>query len=227
MMNTAVTLPNKYDMRRYLVWMIEQTMTCGAQIVLNTEVTPELIARDNPDAVLIAMGAVSAIPPIPGIDKEIVVWAGDVDTGKVTAGQRVIIAGAGMTGAECAIPLARQGKEVTVIDLIPKTGFTKDVNGQIRLSIARLYAELGIKTIFEASIVEITDTGIKYTDQTSQVTELMADTVINALGMKVEDEKVQALSEVIPETYQIGDCGGGAKNIVNAIDSAFAYALEL
>jgi len=227
MIHTAASLPDKYDMRRYAVWMVRQTTTCGARIVLNTEVTKELIAEEDPDAVLIAVGAVPAMPPIPGIDRKIVAWAGDVDTGKVKTGQKVVIAGAGMTGAECAIPLAREGKDVTVIDMIPKGEFTKDATGQVRSSISRLYSELGIKTIFDAGIVEITDAGIKYLDKESNVTALSADTVINALGVKVEDDKVHALSSVVPITYQIGDCGNGAKNIVNAIDTGFAYALEI
>jgi 2,4-dienoyl-CoA reductase-like NADH-dependent reductase (Old Yellow Enzyme family)/thioredoxin reductase len=227
MIHTAVSLPDKYDMARYADWIVKQTMTCGARIVLNVNVTPKLIAKGNPDAVLIAIGAIPAMPPIPGIDKHIVVWAGDVYTGKVKTGHKIIIAGAGMTGAECAIPLAREGKDVTLIDMIPKEEFTKDAAGQVRLSIARLYSELGIKTIFNAQVIEITDKGIKYMDKGSNIMEMWADTVINAMGVKVDEDKVQELSDVASVTYQIGDCGNGPKNIVNAIDTGFAYALEI
>jgi NADPH-dependent 2,4-dienoyl-CoA reductase/sulfur reductase-like enzyme len=227
MINTAAALPDKYDLKRYLEWMAKQTMECGAGIVLNTEVTPELMEKENPDAVLIAIGALPFKPPIPGIDKDIVVWAGDVDTGKVETGQKVVIAGAGMTGAECAVPLGRQGKDVTVIDMIPAQQFALDVNAQVRLSILRLYREYGVKTIFDATIKEITDQGITYQDKDSNIIELEADTVVNALGVKVDEVKVKELYDVIPETYLIGDCGNGPKNIVNAIDTAFAYALEI
>jgi NADPH-dependent glutamate synthase beta subunit-like oxidoreductase len=227
MMHTAASLPDKYDMRRYADWMVRQTMTCGARIVLNTEVTPELIAKENPDAVLVAIGSVPATPPIRGLDKDIAVWAGDVDAGRSGTGQKVIIAGAGMTGAECAIPLAREGKEVTLVDLISKEEFAKDATGQVRVSLMRLYRELGIKTIFNARIVEITDKGVKYMDKESNIRELEADTVIKALGVKVEEDKVRELSSVVPVTYQIGDCGNGHKNIVNAIDTGFVYALEI
>jgi len=227
MMHTAASLPDKYDMRRYIDWMIIQTMTCGARIVLNTEVTPEMIKEQNPDAVLVAIGAVPAMPPIPGLERGIVVWAGDVDTGRVKTGRRVIIAGAGMTGAECAIPLAREGKNVMLIDMIPQEGFAKDATGQVRVSIARLYRELQIKTLFNARIIEITDRGVKYIDNDSRIKEAESDTVINALGVQVEEEKVRALSNVVPVSYQIGDCGNGRKNIVNAIDTGFVYALEI
>lgn len=63
LLHTTAALPFKYDMRRYLEWMIKETMNCGAKIVLNTEVTPELIEKENPDAVMVAIGAVPATLP--------------------------------------------------------------------------------------------------------------------------------------------------------------------
>lgn len=227
LLHIAASLPFKYDMRRYLAWMIKETMNCGAKIVLNTEVTPELIAKENPDAVMVAIGAVPAKPPIPGITGKNVVWAGDVDTGRVKTGHKVIVAGAGLTGAECAIALAQEGKDVTVIDMISPDDFTKDAAAICRLSIGRLFAELNIKTVFESKITEIKDKGVKFVDKNGKVAELEADTVVNALGMKIENEKVQALLSVVPETYLIGDCSGGKMNIVNAVESAFSYALEI
>jgi 2,4-dienoyl-CoA reductase-like NADH-dependent reductase (Old Yellow Enzyme family)/thioredoxin reductase len=226
-LNVAASLPDKYDLRRYTEWMVKQTMTCGAKIVLNTEVTPEIIARENPDALLVAVGGVPAVPPIKGIERDIVVWAGDVDTCSVKTGRKVVIAGAGLTGAECAIPLAREGKDVTVIDMIPRSEFLKDTNWQVQLSIFRLYSELGVKTVFDAEIVEITDKGIKYAVKGHDAMELEADTVVNALGVRIEDEKVRALSMSVPVSYQIGDCGNGPKNIANAVDTGFIYALEI
>jgi len=39
----------------------------GAEIRLNTEVTPEYVAKEAPDAVIVAVGAEASVPPIPGI----------------------------------------------------------------------------------------------------------------------------------------------------------------
>lgn len=224
MIHTAASLPDKYDLRKYVEWMIQQTMNCGAGIALNTLVTPEMIAKRNPDVVLVAIGAVPAKPLIPGIDGDNVVWAGDVDTGKAKTGKKVIIAGGGLTGAECAIPLAREGKDVTVVDMISRTDFAKDAAGLVMLSIWKRFYELGIKTIFDANILEFTNEGLKYRDKESNVKELEADTIVNALGVTVENDKVKELSTIVPVTYQIGDCADAKKNIANAIDSGFTYA---
>ena len=45
---------------------------------------------------------------------------------------------------------------------MPPDAFAHDGTGQVKLSIARLYRELHIKTIFNAKIVEITEQGVFY-----------------------------------------------------------------
>lgn len=51
--------------------------------------------------------------------------------------------------------------------------------------------------------------------------------MINALGVRVEKEKVQRLLSVVPESYAIGDCSDKTKNIVNAVLDAFSYSMEV
>lgn len=227
MILTAAALPDKEDLRRYCEWMVKQTMACGAKVVLGTEVTPEIILKENPDSVFLAIGTKPAMPQIRGINNDCVVWAGDVDAGRCETGQKIIIAGAGMTGAECAIPLGRLKKDVTVIDKISQEDFAKDVNLQVKIPILRIYREYGIKTIFDAEIIEITENSVKYQDKQANVIELNADTVINAMGVCIDYEKIHALSDIVAETYLIGDCGDGPKNIANAIESGFLFALEI
>lgn len=223
----AAALPFKEDMRKYTQWMVEQTMKCGAKIVLGTEVTPELLQKENPDAVLLAIGSEIFTPEIPGLQGENVVWAGDVDAGNVQTGDRVIIAGAGLTGAECAIGLAQKGKQVVMVDLMPEERFLLDASGQVMLSIMRLHNELGIQKIFRAAIKEIRPDGLCYLDADKTEHFLQGDTVVNALGMKTNEKKLEELRNVIPVTWTIGDCGEGAKSIMHATESGFTYALEL
>lgn len=227
MLYTASALPFKGDMRKYTEWMVKTTMDCGAKIVLGVEATPETIKKENPDVVLVAIGAVPAIPPIPGINGKNVVWAGDVDTKKVETGNKVVIAGAGLTGAECAIELVENGKEVTLVDMIPAEAFVKDAAGMVKMALSVKYENLKIPVIFESVITEITDTGLKYKDKDGNVHELFADTVINALGMRVERQKVEELLSVVPESYDLGDCSGRALNILSAVRDGFSYAMDI
>ena len=227
MLFTASSLPFKGDMRRYAEWMVKETMACGAKVAMNTEVTPELIRREKPDALMIAIGAVPAKPPIPGIDGKNVVWAGDVDEKKVQTGNKVIVAGAGLTGAESALALAEEGKQVVLVDMIDESNFALDASALCRLSLNLRCRRPGIAMIFGSTITEITGKGLTFIDEKGQRHTLEGDTVVNALGVTVEKDKVEALASVVPETYLIGDCSDGIKNIVNAIQSAFSYVLEI
>ena len=64
--------------------------------------------------------AVGAEPVIPKFAKgrEDVVWVGDVELGKVSAKKQVVIVGAGLTGCEAALSLAKAGKEVTLVVIL-------------------------------------------------------------------------------------------------------------
>jgi len=225
--HVAAALPFKDDMRRYAQWMVDETYRSGAKVILNTEATPELIEQKAPDVLLIAIGAEVAVPPIPGLDGSNVVWAGDVDAGKAEVGDTVVIAGAGLTGSECAIALAREGKNVTLVDMMPERNFMRDASGQVMLSITRLHEELHIKKVFDAAITRITPDGLTYRTPEGKAVFLNANSVINALGMRVNQEKLGALSHIVPETWVIGDCSGRPMNIMNAIDSGFTYAMEI
>ena len=49
-------------------WQALQVKESGVKVVLKTEVTPELVEREKPDAVVVAAGGIVKIPDIPGID---------------------------------------------------------------------------------------------------------------------------------------------------------------
>ena len=88
---------------------------------LETEVTPELVEKTKPDAIIVATGSEPLIPDIPGIQDKRVVTARDVLADKVKiTNKKVVVAGGGMVGAETAEFLAEQGNKVTIIEMLPK-----------------------------------------------------------------------------------------------------------
>ena len=78
------------------------------------------VAAEKPDRLVIAVGADPARPDIPGIEEAGAVWAGDVCAGDAETGERVVVAGGGGIGCETALHLARQGKKVTVVEMLPE-----------------------------------------------------------------------------------------------------------
>lgn len=117
------------------------------------EVTPNLLAKLKPDAVILASGTVPFIPPVPGLDSPIVVLADDVLTGAVTLGEHVAVIGGGSVGAETAHFLMEQAKRhVHVLEMRDGIGIDLPQDSRIRLldalsTMPDLSCRCGVKVI--------------------------------------------------------------------------------
>ena len=86
------------------------------ELRLNTEVTSELIKKLSPDTIIIAIGGKPIKPDIPGVEKQNVVNAVDLHRDGVKIGDRVVVIGGGLVGCEEGLALAKEGKNVTIIE---------------------------------------------------------------------------------------------------------------
>lgn len=216
----------KFDMRRHLVWLMNSTMKCGAKIMLHTEATPELILSLKPDAVFIATGSDRLKLPIPGIERKNVHHVLDVDTGRAEVGQNVVVCGGGLSGTESALQLAIEGKNVTVVDMIPVEQFAKDHSPAPREMLLQLLEQHNVKLIGSVRVSEINDNGVVIKDADCTETTLACDDVVAAFGMRKNDALFRQMQELIPDVYAVGDCNV-VKNIKNANHVAFNMALEM
>ena len=66
---------------------------------------------------MVAIGAESMRPPIPGLDSSIVTMAVDAELHPEKLGKRVVIIGGGLVGCELAISLAQEGRECTIVEM--------------------------------------------------------------------------------------------------------------
>lgn len=227
-LNHATDLEFKKDLRNFLDWIVAQTLKCGAVIKFNTEATAESIKAENPDALIIAVGATPLIPNIPGIDKSHVHWSGDVDCGRVPVGQKVVVAGGGLTGAESALDLAMKGKDVTLLEMQGPEALLNGSSLINRFSLQSLLMKHGVKVVTNTKLEEITDKGIKTINSKFQWKEYEADTVALALGMRPRKDKIEELRHLIPETevFIIGD-GKQIGNVYTAVHAGFDTAVEI
>ncbi|MGB1214483.1 MAG: FAD-dependent oxidoreductase [Pikeienuella sp.] len=107
--NLAKQIPGKeefYETLRYFTRMIE---VLGIDLRLNTRATPETLAADAFDHVVIATGIAPRTPEIDGITHPSVVSYIDVLTGAAQVGARVAIIGAGGIGFDVATFLTHAG----------------------------------------------------------------------------------------------------------------------
>jgi 2,4-dienoyl-CoA reductase-like NADH-dependent reductase (Old Yellow Enzyme family)/thioredoxin reductase len=218
----------KEDMRRYLDWAIHTTLeTPGLTVKLSTEATPGRIKAEKPDTLIIAVGSEPLIPQIPGLERENVVWAGDVVSGKAIVGDRVVVAGAGLTGSETALSLAQQGKKVTLIDRLPLEEVDADISAINILTLRKMLKELNVVTKPEMKLEAITASGVVVSDKNSIQIELHCDTVVLSLGVEPRTEIVNLLGNLVSETYVVGDCNGHRSSLLKAVSEGFFAAMEI
>lgn len=227
-LNHAAELEFKKDLRNYVDWITAQTLKCGADIRLNTEATEESVKAENPDSLIIAVGSMPLIPNIPGVERDNVHWSGDVDCGRVPVGEKAVVVGGGLTGAETAVALAMQGKDVTLLEMQGPDALLNGSSLINRFSLQSMLMKHGVKVITNTKLEEITEKGVKTINSRFQWNELEADTVILALGMRPRKDKIEQLRHAIPETevHIIGD-GKQIGNIYAAVHAGFDTAAEI
>ena len=216
----------KEGFRRYYDFAVRKTMSCGAAIHLNTAVTPELIAAEAPDTVILALGAKELTPPIKGIDGANVVSVVDVDRGKAKVGQKIVVCGGGLSGSECAMALGREGKDVTVVDILPEAELYKNMKDFTLPIFLKQLRDNHVKVLYETAVQEITDKGVLVKNTDGSETLLEADTVIAAFGLRADQAELEALKDVVAETYVIGDAHKVGV-IGDATNDAYRVCLEI
>lgn len=226
MLITASSNKLKPDMRRYLEWSVRRTMAdSNIQLRLNTEASPELVKSLKPDAVIVALGAEPLFPPIPGIQQS--VWAGNVEMGKAEAGKRVVICGGGMTGLECGASLAKEGHQVTIVEMAPFAQILTSgpVFNLVNLSI--ILRENGAVLMNETTVKAMDAHSVTVEDKDGKEQVLTCDTVINALGLRAKFEEASAYNDCCQTVYTIGDCSGPRGTVWKAVTGGFNAAMEL
>jgi 2,4-dienoyl-CoA reductase-like NADH-dependent reductase (Old Yellow Enzyme family)/thioredoxin reductase len=196
------------DLNNIVDWLSYQIKKAGVKIELGKETTTETITQLNPEVVVIATGSQTPMLDIPGIGRTNVGTIDDYLDQRLPAGNKVAIIGGGY-GAECAISLARQGKEVTLIDESPKekiavTPYIPIYSGRHLYCMQNMGKE-SVKTLVQVKVKEIADRGVSYQDQGGNEQLLEVDTVIFALPRVPNVELANKLKGKIPEIYTLGD----------------------
>ena len=164
---------------------------------------------------------------IPGIDGENVVRAGDVDLGKAKVGDRVVLAGAGLTGSETALYLAQQGKKVTLIDMLTLEQIEANSPFADIRTLWGMLDKLKVEIKTEVELEAITDTGAVITDKKGNRTEIPCDTVVLSLGVEPRTELVKMFEGLAPDVYVVGDCHNRRGNLFSATSEGFFAAMDI
>ena len=93
-------IPFKREMYELGLTLERQAIEEGVEIRTGTMVTPEYVAKEKPDALILAVGSNPLVPPIPGIDSDNVVIVNNYYLEKEKVGDTVVVLGGGLAGCE-------------------------------------------------------------------------------------------------------------------------------
>lgn len=210
----------KHDLRAYLDYMVRQvTSDKRIELHLNTVATPSTVEALSPDAVIVAIGSDPFFPKVPGIERTR--FAGDYMLKKAELGENVIIVGGGHVGLETALFVGKQGKNVTVIDMLPRSQFGKDCNGIAKLGLFQQLNECGVQFIGDVNLQAVEEDGVWVMDRNWKKQFIAADTVIMAAGFKAREEEADGFIGVAPDVFRVGDVVNGVGNVKIAVHGAF------
>lgn len=181
-------------------------------------------SKDAYDALIIATGASSFIPPIPGADrgnvfairrykdlKNIEAAAHDIN--------HVVVIGGGVLGLEAAWQFKKKGIQVTVLELAPKL-MIRQLDNKASDLMFKTIRSMGMDAFVGISIDEITGNEMVSGVRLKDGTVIRADMVIVSTGIRAEVDLAKAAGvEVdraivvndrcetnIPDVYAAGDC---------------------
>jgi 2,4-dienoyl-CoA reductase-like NADH-dependent reductase (Old Yellow Enzyme family)/thioredoxin reductase len=222
----ASSLSFKDGFRRYLEYTVRKTNECGARLVLGREADADTIRAEAPDTLVIAAGAKLITPPIKGIGGPNVVSVVDVDRGQAKTGRKVVVCGGGLSGSECALSLAMEGKDVTLVDMIPEDKFYADLVSFNRPSLTRLLKDNNVRLMGCCAVQEFCEDGVVVKNEKGECIKLECDTAVTAFGLKPDKAAVSELAEIIPETIILGDANKVGV-VGDAVNQAYWFTRDI
>ncbi len=212
----------KKDVIDFMNVLKRRVAVAGVKVLLNTCVDKNYVLSNMPDVLITAIGAKEVVPPIKGMQLPHVVMAVDAEMNPKQLGNKVAIIGGGLVGSESAIGFEREGKQCTIIEM--KDSVASEVNSFYRGGLIPEVSRSATCYV-NTKVCEIVEKGVLCEKDNEQFL-IEADSVVCAVGFKPLTEDVDALTEIVGESYSIGDCNRVGK-IYDAMNSAYYTALRI
>jgi 2,4-dienoyl-CoA reductase-like NADH-dependent reductase (Old Yellow Enzyme family)/NADPH-dependent 2,4-dienoyl-CoA reductase/sulfur reductase-like enzyme len=236
----------KWPIGEYKAWLIRQLDQKGVKVLLNTEATPDLIAKGGYDTVVACTGAAPKIPAsmqgfakADGTLKDEYWFCTDVFGHEKELGKNVVIVGASETGVETGMYLCENGHNVTLLTRQKKVGHDCSRLHYITMAFVGPDPETGregMRPAWEAyenlhGIVEVTTTKVEgndvyYVDAEGKESVIHADSVVLCGGMKPLTNEALAFADSADKFLLVGDCNG-CGNLQKVNRQAYSRAMQI
>jgi 2-enoate reductase len=222
----AATPPFKSQLRKYLDYLIYQNRKLGVKINLNAEINENSSELADAEKIIVAIGAKPLIPHIKGINGENVIEVIDAHLHRRSEiGKKVILAGGGLSGCDCALELAIEGKDVTIVEMLDEVASNALIMN--RIALLKKLNEFKVKIQTGKKIIEFINEGVIIESKDGSRQVIGADTVIVSFGTLPLNDLAEKICIKFPCAKSIGDCVSVGQ-VGEAVRSGFftAWALD-
>ncbi len=218
---SASASPFKKPLKELLDWALKQVEKSGVRLLTGTLATPDLVRREGPDALVVAVGS--------EWDRSFAggnVYSGrEVLAGECNLGEKVVVIGGGATGCELALDIAViHKKKVTVVEMQNQAMAGMEILNMLVLM--QMLAGAGVEILTGLKVKEIAGGVVHCVGAGGERRDFEADTVVLCTGLKANRELADSFRGLAPEVYVIGDCVVPRK-IFHAFEEAHRAVLKI
>lgn len=114
----------------------------------------------------------------------------------------MVVCGGGEVGGETAHFLSQTIRDITIVEM--QKDILNDMMIMTKICLADYLQESGVKVLTEATVYEINEEGVVYTNAAGEKITLPAETVISAFGYKSYNPLEEAAKKCCGEIHVIG-----------------------
>lgn len=218
----------KYEFRDLLNYLRDEINESNVKVNLNSEVTEDLLKREQPDFLIIAIGAIPIIPEVFKVNNSNVVTAVQaLNNLEDFKNLNIIIVGGGDVGCETALCLKLKGNKVTIIEQYDELMKSDDIKHNT-VVLEKMLKEKEISVLINAEVIEKTDNVIKVKNlSNNSVNEINFDIIVLAAGFTEPKDTIEKFKSLYEDAYIIGDCAKYSGRLRSAINDGYLVAKKL
>ena len=221
----------KQDLTQLIKYQAHKLEQAGVEVLLNTEITLEVIKEQYADYEIILCGGSTPIVPSFMTEFKDYMTADDVLYGRKFPGRKIVIIGGGSVGCETADYLAPilndrfpRNREIILIEMAHEIMANESGPGR-SLLVQRMMGK-GIQIICDAKVEEVSNDTIQYSKDGVDYQITDADTLVLAMGYRPNVTLQEQLTDAGISYAVLGDCKK-LGNIKDAISEGYEYARTL
>ena len=193
----------KADIRRLIDYYKVQ-LKKNKVMVINEEATTDKIINGGFDTAIIAVGGKERKLDFENDNTSNVAYALDYLGNKTNfQGKKAVVVGGGITGSECALELAKDGMEVTIVEALDKF---LDIPSTVIPGYMEAIENNNIKVLVGSHLHFIKNGTAVIADRFGTKTVLDADAVVIAAGYTPCHDLAEKLAVTDIKVIEIGDC---------------------